>query len=72
MGTSGTLRKLLRLILVVGGWTASFYKRKTSKSFYNQLVKCTPSRQEVFVSLLNNTLTVWHLRIVKFMQTHTS
>lgn len=26
MGTSGTLRKLLRLILVDGDWVASFYK----------------------------------------------
>lgn len=28
MGTSGTLRKLLRFILVDGGWTASFCKAK--------------------------------------------
>lgn len=36
MGTSGTLRKLLKLILVDGDWAASFYKR-TARAFREQV-----------------------------------
>lgn len=36
MGTSGTLRKLLKLILVDGDWAASFYKR-TARAFRDQV-----------------------------------
>lgn len=36
MGTSGTLRKLLKLILVDGDWAASFYKR-TARAFWEQV-----------------------------------
>lgn len=32
MGTSGTLRKLLRLILVDGAWAASFFKKQHEKT----------------------------------------
>lgn len=58
MGTSGTLRKLLKLILVDGDWAASFYKR-TARAFRDQVQEhnCSKLRRAYratwFTALLN-------------------
>lgn len=59
MGTSGTLRKLLKLILVDGGgWTTSFYKWEINMShFYKLQHKVYSTESGRFLSSLNNPQT---------------